>query len=58
MVGRKTIWLIFSIIASIVIITAVVVPIAIDLPRENDEAVATTTTMTTSNEISSTTKGW
>ncbi len=53
MTGRKKMWIIIiiGIIAGIVIITAIVVPLIIFLPRETDK------TATTSQEISSTTKG-
>jgi hypothetical protein len=64
MVRRKKLWIIFSIIAGLVIITAIVVPMAIILPRKTDQTAATTTTMTmtitrvtASEEISLTTKG-
>jgi hypothetical protein len=64
MVRRKKLWIIFSIIAGIVIGAAIVVPMAIFLPRKTDQGTAATTTMTmtitrvtASEEISSTTKG-
>jgi flagellar basal body-associated protein FliL len=63
MIRRKAMWIIIGIIIGIVIIAAIVVPIIIFLPRKTDKtATATTMTMeitdvTTSQEISSTTKG-
>jgi hypothetical protein len=61
MVRRKTMWIIFGIIVSIVIIAAIVIPITIVLTRKTNGTATTTMAMktievTTSKGVSSTKK--